>query len=120
VVALMTPEEHRREAEVCRTLGLHELADHYELAAIKIEREVDSAEHDKRSQPSWKWDLYAAFGACLLLPGSCSVYFAIDALKPKGWLRGDPVSQALCVIGLIIGAIGAVLITKAVRHGRRC
>jgi len=115
----MTPEEHRREAEVCRTLGLHELADHYELAAIKIEREVDSAEHDKGSQLSWKWDLYAAFGACLLLPGSCSVYFAIDALKPKGWLRGDPVSQALCVMGLIIGGIGAVLIVKAVQHARR-
>lgn len=48
----MTPEEHRREAEVCRKAGLHELAQRQELLATTMEQEAIAAKHNKPSPSS--------------------------------------------------------------------
>jgi len=60
--------------------------------------------------------LLGCLGTIMLLPGLCSLVFAIGASQ---LFRGDPVAQSLGLVGLLIGAGGVALITFANRRKRR-
>jgi hypothetical protein len=56
-------------------------------------------------------------GIILLLPGLCSLVFAISLLSGRGSFTG--LELPIIVVGLAIGAIGVALIAFAIKRARR-
>src|SRR5690242_1535800 len=86
----MPPEEHRREADACRKIGLHELAEQHELAATKIEQEAEAAKQDKAVQPApfalpsgskepSPWSRWVANGCLSALPAQRRSVYLFDS-----------------------------------------
>jgi hypothetical protein len=60
--------------------------------------------------------LMVLFGLILLLPGACAILFGIGSLKTGGI---DSSLGGLIVFGLMLGAIGVLLLYTATKSQRR-
>jgi hypothetical protein len=66
--------------------------------------------------------LLGCLGAILLLPGLCSLIFAIESLNDAGdtvFGGKDPSILGLWLVCFLISAGGIALIVSAIRRGRR-